>query len=448
MTGFSMMNKRLPGLMALALSAALFTVPAYAAGSTSPASGYTPGVVDKSFAGATISVLVPPWATYNQTLVDDFTKRTGITVNVETVDFDAIHDKIVTASASGQAVADVIELDWTWVSQFGAAGWLTPLDQFLTKQQIQDAAGANAFVYGGQQVGLPYNLDFRGTLVNMTKFKKAGINEAPTTWAELLKDAQALKTAGAAEYPIAVPLSITENTSTPWYTLVRGAGGEVIDEKGEPAFATNGKGVSSLQFIRDAYAAGVIDPGAIGLSAEQVSQEFIAGTAAVLLSSSPGGVNASKSNVAGSNIVGDDVRFVHVPGEDNNTGATIALEEAFAIPLASENKEAAAMFLTWTLEPKQQLAAFNDPNQGLLPPNKVALEQLASNKDNQAMMESVLQILPTIQPVIPGGPPIWYTKFSAEAAATIQSVALGQVTPEKAVEELAQKIRQLAAQSK
>lgn len=106
------------------------------------------------------------------------------------------------------------------------------------------------------------------------------------------------------------------------------------------------------------------------------------------------------------------------------------------------------MYISWALEPKTQLAAFADPDMGLLPTNGAALQELANNKDNNVMMASVLAILPTIEPVIPGGPPTWYTKFSAEAAATIQSVALGQVTAAKAVEDLAEKTRQFAAQAK
>jgi ABC-type glycerol-3-phosphate transport system substrate-binding protein len=85
---------------------------------------------------------------------------------------------------------------------------------------------------------------------------------------------------------------------------------------------------------------------------------------------------------------------------------------------------------------------------GLLPTNQAALKTLTASQDNKVMMDSVLQILPTIEPVIPGGPPTWYTKFSAEAAATIQSVALGQVTAAKAVDDLAQKTKQFAAQAK
>lgn len=446
-----MKHTRRSGLTVIALSGALATA-LVACSSSSPATGptsdYTPGAIDKTYAGTSISVLVPSWASFKPDILADFTDRTGITVNVQAVDFDAIHDKIVTASASGQAPADVIELDWTWVSQFGAAGWLEPLDSYLTADQIKGAAGSDSFSYQGQQIGLPYSLDFRGTAYNMTMFKQAGIETPPTTWAELIKDAQALKDAGVCEYPIGLPLSIQEETATPWYMLVRAAGGEVLDAQGQPAFATNGLGESTFQFIRDMYAAGVIDPGAIGLGVQQVNQAFIGGTNAVMLAAYPSIVNASKSNVADSNIVGDEIQFVHAPADkDNPTGASIALEEALAIPAASTHKGAAAMYLSWQNETAQKIAAYNDPDQGVLPTTQAALEELSKSPDNAALVGSVLTLFPTIEPVIPGGPPTWYTKFSAEAAATIQSVALGQVTPADAVAALAEKTKQFADQA-
>ena len=447
-----MKHTRGPRLTAVALSAVLATT-LVACSSPSPAAGpanqSTPGAIDKTYAGTTISLLVPSWATFKPAILDDFTQRTGITVKVQTVAFDAIHDKIVTAEASGQAPADVIELDWTWVSQFGAAGWLEPLGSYLTADQIQGAAGSSSFSYQGKQIGLPYSLDFRGTAYNMTMFKKAGINKPPTTWAELLTDAKALKAAGVCDFPIGVPLSISENTATPWYTLIRAAGGDVLDTQGQPAFAANGLGERSFQFIRDMYASGVIDPGAIGLSVEQVSQAFIGGTSAVMLSAYPSVVNANKPSQPGSNIVGNELQFVHAPGDkDNTTGASIALEEALAIPAASTHKGAAAMYLSWQNETAQKVAAYNDPDQGVLPTTQAALQELSKNPDNSALVGSVLTLFPTIEPVIPGGPPTWYTKFSAEVAATIQSVALGQVSPANAVAALAEKTKQIANQAK
>ena len=450
--GVNVKHTRQAGLAVVALSAVLATA-LVACSSPSPAaeptSQSTPGAIDKTYAGTTISLLVPSWAAFKTGILDDFTQRTGITVKVETVAFDAIHDKIVTAEASGQAPADVIELDWTWVSQFGAAGWLEPLGSYLTADQIQGAAGSSSFSYQSKQIGLPYSLDFRGTAYNMTMLKKAGISEPPTTWAELLTAAKALKAAGVSEYPIGLPLSIQETTATPWYMLIRAAGGEVLDAQGQPAFATNGLGEKSFQFLRDMYASGVIDPGAIGLTVDQVNKAFIAGTNAIMLAAYPSVVTNNKPGVPDSNIVGDELQFVHAPGDkDNTTGGSIALEEALAIPAASTHKGAAAMYLSWQNETAQKVAAYNDPDQGVLPTTQAALKELSTNPDNGPLMASVLSLLPTVVPVIPGGPPTWYTKFSAEVASTLQSVALGQVSPADAVVALTEKTKQIVAQAK
>ena len=329
MTRVSGVHTRVSGLAAVALSAAFFTAPAWAA-------DYTPGAIDKSLAGATINLLVPPWAAYKQALLDDFTARTGITVKVESVDFNSIHDKIVTAAASGQAVADVIELDWTWVSQFGAAGWLTPLDKLLTPQQVQDAVGCEFL-----QLQWP-----AGRAAIQPRFPRvAGQHEqvqegrhqrsADDLGSNCSRMPRTLKVAGVAEFPIAMPLSITENTSTPWYTLVRAAGGIGHRRKGPAGVRHNGVGVSSLQFIHDAYAAGRDrsrcdrpDAGARWI------KNSSGATPRCCCPRGPASVNLGHPGAEGSNIVGDELRFIHVPGEKNNTGGTIALEEALAIPSA------------------------------------------------------------------------------------------------------------------
>src|SRR5205823_285885 len=91
-------------------------------GSATPSSGYKPGSLDKKYAGTTITVMMPPWGSFKKPVLQEFTKKTGIKVDMQTLAWDAIHDKVVTTEASGQAPADVVEMDWTWVSQFGAAG--------------------------------------------------------------------------------------------------------------------------------------------------------------------------------------------------------------------------------------------------------------------------------------------------------------------------------------
>jgi multiple sugar transport system substrate-binding protein len=413
-------------------------------GSATPASGFKPGTLDRKYAGTTITVMMPPWGSFKSSVLQQFTRKTGIKVDMQTLAWDSIHDKVVTTEASGQAPADVVEMDWTWVSQFGAAGWLLPLEKYIPASQMQDSVGASTFVQGGKQIGMPYSLDFRGSEVNMTMLKKAGITTPPKNWAEVISDAEAVKKKGIVSYPIGLPLKILEGTSTPWYTLIRSSGGQILTTKGQPAFEQGGIGQAALQFIRDAYAKGLVDPGSIGLTDLQVGDNFTAAQSAVLLATGPGS-NAQFKDPKKSKIAKDDLQFIHSPGQKDDTGATVGLEEGISIPKASKHREAAAMFISWWLQTPQLIAAYQDPDMGVLPPSKAALQQLSSS-GKLANASTVLTLAKNIQPVIPGGTPTWYSKFSAAAAATIQSVALGHTTPAAGAADLAKQTKQFAAQ--
>jgi multiple sugar transport system substrate-binding protein len=436
--------RRLAAAGAAAAVLALTACSSPSGGGAAPASGFTPGKLDKSHSGTTISVMLPPWGSFKSAELAGFTKKTGIKVDLQTLAWDAIHDKVVTAEASGQAPADVVELDWTWVSQFGAAGWLLPLEKYIPASQMKDSVGASTFVQGGKQIGMPYSLDFRGTEVNMTMLKKAGITTPPKNWSDVIADAEAVKKKGVVQYPIGLPLKILEGTSTPWYTLIRSSGGQILTTKGQPAFEQGGIGQAALQFIRDAYAKGLVDPGSIGLTDLQVGDNFTAAQSAVLLATGPGG-NALYRDPKKSKIAKDDLKFIHSPGQKDDQGATVGLEEGLAIPKASKNQEAAAMFISWWLQTPQEIAAYQDPDMGLMPPSKAALKQLSSS-GKLANSETVLTLAQNIQPVIPGGTPTWYSKFSSAAAAVIQSVALGHTTPAAGAADLAKQTKQFASQ--
>ena len=78
--------------------------------------------------GGSITFMAPDWAIPTDEQLKAFTDETGIEVVVNEVGWDDIRDKLVTAAAGGQAVADVVEVDWSWVGEFYAADWLEPLE--------------------------------------------------------------------------------------------------------------------------------------------------------------------------------------------------------------------------------------------------------------------------------------------------------------------------------
>ena len=80
-----------------------------------------PGLAqDKPLAGQSITVLMP--SPQSPDIPAEFEKATGIKVDLQTLSWDDIRPKLVTAMLAGTAPADVTEFDWSWTGQFGAAG--------------------------------------------------------------------------------------------------------------------------------------------------------------------------------------------------------------------------------------------------------------------------------------------------------------------------------------
>ena len=255
-----------------------------AAGGSAPPASYTPGTLTRAYAGQTINVLLPPWGAMPKPQLAKFTAATGIKVNLETMAWDSIHDKVVSAEAAGIAPADVTEVDWSWVGQFAAAGWYTPLSSWLPASVLNGSPVSSAFQVNGQQIAMPYNIDFRGTIINMTLMKKAGVTTVPTSWSQLLADAQQLKSHGVLAHPVGVPLSVSEGTSTPWYALIKSAGGSLLTSAGAPAFtAANSAGAQALSFESALYKDGLISQGEVSLDDQQTSSLFAGGQIAIEL---------------------------------------------------------------------------------------------------------------------------------------------------------------------
>jgi multiple sugar transport system substrate-binding protein len=434
----SKLTKR--AVVVLLTSVAVVTSAVAAAAATAPsASAPTDkGFLNKSHAGSTINVLLPPWGQMPKTQLAKFTAVTGIKVKLQTLDFDSIHDKIATSAAAGVAPADVTEMDWSWVGQFGAAGWYRTLGDLLptsTRSQM-----STSFAYNGQQLAVPYNMDFRGLAVNMTLFRKAGITTVPTTWAQLYADAQQLKSKHVVEYPVTIPLYVGECNSTVWYGLIKSGGGELLTKNGQPTFRSlSSLGGQAVLFERKLYKNGLVPPGAISLNCS-AGDVFAAGKSAIVPSAAPGSMSVWKTP-SQSKVAKDDIVFAALPGTNGHRTGTFGLPEGMGIPKLSDHQAEAAMFIYWWQQLPQQLAAYNA--MGDTPPQRAALVALGRQGKLRAA-DAMLKILPTVKPLFPNGTPPWYPQFSAEVATTVQSVVTGKADPGKALARLADKTKSLS----
>ncbi|HSP38881.1 MAG TPA: sugar ABC transporter substrate-binding protein [Frankiaceae bacterium] len=416
--------------------AAALLVAACSGGTGAPGSSTAPINKGEPIRGQRITVLLPSFAQIPKPLLADFTRQTGVDVTLNSASFDSLHQQLVTSFVAGNTIADVSEVDWSWVGQFGHAGWYTPLENELPSALLSDMQLA-PFRSNGHLYAVPYSNDFRMAAYNTDAFRKAGIAAPPQTFDELSADMVKLQRADPRVFPLTLPLSAGEGTATQWYLLTLAMGGQVFDDKLQPAFGPGTAGEKALQFEVDAVARGWISRGAVSNTNQTSDARFTGGVAAYIFGGPDELVVAD--DPTSSQIVGK-AQLALVPGV-SGPGATFGLPEGIGIPAGSKHKAAALAFVQWMTSPGV-VTQLRD-NLGVLPARISVLRQLTAA--GKLKGGPVIQAeIPHIVPLFPQGAPAWYPKFSNEAGALINSAAKGDISVAEALKRMAATARRLS----
>ncbi|MEF2071630.1 ABC transporter substrate-binding protein [Consotaella aegiceratis] len=394
----------------------------------------------KPLAGSSITVLMPSPQASN--IASDFEKETGIHVNLQTLSWDDIRPKLVTALLAGSAPADVTEFDWSWTGQFAAADWYMPLNDEIDAEAVDDIATAKIFTVGGNLLAVPYTNDFRVMLVNKKHFEDAGITEMPKTLDELMQDAKTIKEKGIVEYPVGLPLSPTEGASTTWYLLTKAFGGELFDDDFNPLFTEkDSAGYKALAFELELLHEGLVDPAATNLRDSQYNESiFPNGETSIMISGEPGRLGRMNDPEQSPKVAGD-IEAILVPTESGTT-RSFGLPEGLGIPKVSENKEAAVAFIKWFTSKDFQIENYGN---GVLPTRTSALSELNSGGDLMSG-DVLVEESKVVEPLFPQGTPTWYPQFSSAVNAAINSAAKDQITVDEAMQSIAEATEQAKAQ--
>jgi multiple sugar transport system substrate-binding protein len=386
---------------------------------------------DKPLAGKSITVLMPsPQA---PTIAAEFEKATGIHVDMQTLSWDDIRPKLVTALIAGTAPADVTEFDWSWTGQFAAADWYVDLSSSIDADTKSDIKGTSIFTIDGKLLGVPYTNDFRVMLVNKKHFADAGITEMPKTLDELVADAKAIKAKGITQYPIGLPLSTTEGASTSWYLLTKAFGGDLFDKDWKPLFTTpDSAGYKAMAFEAQLLKDGLVDPASTGLKDSQINDDYFAkGLVSIMISGEPGRLG-QYSDPAQSPAVAGNVQAILVPTASGTT-RSYGLLEALAIPKVSQNQDAALAFVKWFTSKDFQVENYAN---GVLPTRTSALDDL--NKAGKLQSgDALVEESKYVEPLFAQGTPTWYPEFSNAVNTAINAVAKGQETVDEAMKNIA-----------
>ncbi len=174
-------------------------------------------------------------------LVDSFNEEyPGIAVEIETLGFDQMRDKLIASFQSSEPTYDLIVVDNPWMDDFVDAGFLQPLDDRITT--TTDYAAEDFFQplvditeVDGVRYGVPFYNYALGYLYRTDLYEEAGLS-VPSTLDELVANSQALTT--SERTGIAMQPQRGYKIFEEWANWLFAAGGSIYDESGAPTLNT------------------------------------------------------------------------------------------------------------------------------------------------------------------------------------------------------------------
>lgn len=427
-------------LTAALLAACAAPPPAAPAAPPAPAESQPAGA-GKKFAGVTLTMIDNPEGQSESmiALQKQCEEQTGVRLNVEVVPHDQVSVKLETALAAKASTYDLFAIDIIHLPKYAAARWVTPLNEFVTREMEEDILpfAKQGVMYQGQWLGLPWKAEWMSFVYNKKMLADAGYDRPPRTWDELIEMSLTLKQKGIVEYPMIFSWAANyEQVTVDYVMLVKSLGGELFNEQGEPVF-NQGAGVKALQLMYDMmHTHKIIDPAALTLRGGGARRDaaiggkgafvFLWGTPLIVMN------NPEKSPRAG------EFDIALAPAGEGGS-FSVAGPMGWSITAFSKNKEAAWEFLKCLAGPEGEKFMFL--KEGAPPGWKSVLaDPEVSAKLKQAggdvMAQQAMNL--AVRPALP-----FYSEWSSALQQEVHNVLTKQKTPQQALDDLAEFTRKL-----
>ena len=306
----------------------------------------------------TVTILMEgvPDTEYVKTLVPEFTKETGIDVNLEVVNYAEMHTKLIPQLVASKGSYSAIVVDFYWVGEFTKAGWLQPLDERIAADKfdtsvyvpkMMDLVGKVDGVtymlpFYNYAMGLLYRTDLLADAKNQADFKaKHGMDlGVPKTWDEYLKQVEfftkdgmhGVVNQGLRPDPIAME----------WSNYLFANGGEYHTDDWKATLNTDAGVKAVEQYTKNVNTFGPV--GSASFSFDEAFNVMAQGKAYSYITYNffrAGIDDPSKSAVVGK------VEIMPVPGVSPDKGGSLNGAWGWAIPKSSPNPDVAWAFLKW-----------------------------------------------------------------------------------------------------
>lgn len=191
----------------------------------------------------------PEVKTLTNVLIPMF-ERSNPTIKVEqvAVPYDALHQKLLTATAGG-TLPDLVRSDIIWVPELANLGVLAPLNRVMKDFRKVAAAtfpGALATnAWKGNYYGLPLDTNTRVLMYNSDVLSQAGMSSPPKTWGQLQILANRLQGSSA--------VAFADGGTSGWSILpwIWSGGGSLTNKQltKSTGYLNSAKSVAAVQFF-------------------------------------------------------------------------------------------------------------------------------------------------------------------------------------------------------
>ncbi|MFF2445623.1 ABC transporter substrate-binding protein [Neobacillus sp. NPDC058068] len=387
----------------------------------------------------TINALFMKQAGYSEDDVKAITKEfeeknPTIKIKPSFVQYEALEQKIQTSAPTGGF--DVVIIDAPWTAKFAKAGFVKEVSDKLNEKDRADIfpGAIDSVSYQDKLYGMPWLNDTKYLFYNTDMLKQAGFDNPPTTWDELLAQAQVIKEKGIADTPIVGSWAQAEALICDFTAITSSFGGSLVDEKGKPSVNSK-ENIDALTFMTQSLKDGLTNSKSTQYLEEDVRGVFSSGKAAFALNWTY--MYNMANDPKESSVVGK-VGIAPVPGTQGHNGMSVNGGMGLSVTKGSKHPDEAWKYIEY-LSSKDVQKRFA---QNALPIWKSLYEDEGVVKTGPEVVEASKIQYDKLEnrPRVP-----WYGELSTELQVNVQKALLGEITPEKALDSVQKKAEEIAS---
>ena len=394
---------------------------------------WAPGLAAaKTVIRVTVGEYSPKTGPYFEQVKAAFEKANpDIELRYEVVSWDTLQQKLVT-DISGGDNADLAIIGTRWLVDFVKQGVVSPLDADMT-----DAFRSRfipVFLHpqeiDGKTYGLPIAASARAMYYNKAILAKAGVEQPPASWTELLADCEKIKASNqASAYCFGLQGKLIE-TDVYFYYALWTYGGSIVGPDGKSGL-TSDAAVKAATMYQTMIRSGYTEPSVTAYNREDVQNMFKQGHIGFMITA-PWLASQIKTEAP-------NLQYGVAPIPVGTREATYGVTDSIIMFDNSKHKAQAWKLLDFLFQPNWR-ATFT-LNEGFLPV-ETQVAQRPEFADNP-LLKAFTALLPHAEfaPLLTG----WEQAADATISA-LQRIYLGQAEPAPALAAAAQEVNKAISQ--